>query len=314
MAKQDFMKKFIIGLTFLAIGSTQGNDIILSKGINARLREKLEIDMQVLDNLKFKSNTNKATLDLLNISTLNTQSAVDWLGQRVNYVIEENALSIIKLIIKKSIYVERENVQYPNADIHPFSSTESSSNFVETTKEDDGVTVMSNIGSGLYMAGKKEQKLYGIKISRGLLKKGIKVSIESPRSGIIQIGEGLFLREISINNENPEAISNSLNRLGTFFHEARHSDGNGLSLGFAHSICPTGHDLAGAYACDEGLNGAYAVGATMLKEMLSGCEEACSEREKETIRAVILDSKSRILTTTLKGNPATNWDPTPESL
>lgn len=307
------MKKLLLSALLATTATAHAADITLSKGIKNHLRDKIEQDLNVLENFKFKGEAEVETLKLMGMTNLNSATATGWLEDRVSYVIEENALSLVKLLIKKVIFVEREGVTFPNAGVIPFSidpANKSSSMF----SEEEGVTVMSNIGAGLYMGGKNERKVYGIKISRGLLKKGIKVPVESPRAGIIQIGEGLFMKEITVNNENPSSIANSINRLATFFHEARHSDGNGSSLGFAHSPCPTGHDYAGAYACDENLNGPYTVGAAMMKEMLKSCEETCTPKEKTVLNMVILDSYSRIMHTTRKGTPAQIWDAAPESL
>lgn len=306
------MKKLILASFLATIAMAQANDITLSRGIKNHLRDKIKRDLNILENLKFNTVTDEGTLKLMGVSELDAQTATNWLSERVNYVIEENALSFFKLLIKKSVYVERQGVDFPNNDVLPYSMDPN--NKASLFNEEEGVVVMSNIGAGLYMAGKSESKVYGMKISRGLLKKRIRVSVESPRSGIIQIGEGLFMKEITVNNNNPESIANSINRLATFFHEARHSDGNGSSLAFAHSPCPTGHDMAGAYACDEGLNGPYAIGAVMTKEMLKSCDETCTEREKEILKIIILDSQNRIMNTTRKGSPAVEWDATPESL
>jgi hypothetical protein len=307
------MKKLILASLFVTSTLTQANDIQLSRGIKSNLRDKIERDINALDNLKFRPTTDEGTLKLMGISTLNAQTASDWLEKRVNYIIEENALSIYKLLIKRVIQVERDAVTFPNAGVLPYS-LDPKNKATNIFASEEGVVVMSNIGTGLYMAGKNENKVYALKVSRGLLKKATKVVVESPRAGIIQIGEGLFMKEITVNNTDPDSIANSINRLGTFFHEAKHSDGNGLSLGFAHSPCPKGHDLEGAYACDENLNGPYTVGAAMTKEMLKSCEDTCTEKEKETLKIIILDYQTRILHKTNKGTPAVEWDSTPESL
>ena len=72
--------------------------------------------------------------------------------------------------------------------------------------------------------------------------------------------------------------------------------------------------MAGAYACDENLNGPYTVGALMTTEMLKACDDSCSEREKEILKLIALDSAGRVMTTTHKGTKATNWNAAPESL
>ncbi|NOT78385.1 MAG: hypothetical protein HOP07_05215 [Bacteriovoracaceae bacterium] len=289
---------------------SMASEIILSKAIKPKLRDGINRDLEVLSNLKFTEETSEETLKVLGLEKLNSVTAKNWLETRVNYVIEENALSVYKLLVKKTVFVERKGVTFPNADIVPHALEFNA----ETEAEDEGVTVMSNIGAGLYMAGKKESQVYGLKISKGFLKKPIKALAESPRVGIIQIGEGLFHKELTINNENPNAISNSLNRLSTFFHEARHSDGNAKSLAFAHSRCPESHDYAGVHACDENRNGPYTVGAVMMKELIKSCGDDCSEREKEMLKIIAIDSLTRVIETNRQGNPTTDWDAQPESL
>lgn len=331
------MKKLLIASLLATTTLTNASDIVLSKGIKSKLRDNIERDLSALDNLKFKQ-ANPESLKVMGLTSLSAQSASKWLEQRVNYVVDENAISVLKLLIKKVIFVEREGVTFPNAHVIPYALDpvnkipaqtaitdvpglwpEIEKDGVVTDKKDSddeekGFVVMSNIGAALYMGGKQQNQVYGMKISRGLFKSPLKALAESPRVGIIQIGEGLFMKELTLNNQNPNSVANSINRLATFFHEARHSDGNGSSLGFAHSNCPTGHDYAGSAACDENLNGPYTVGATMALEMLKGCEDSCTEREKEMLKLVVLDSKNRIMTKTHKGSPAIFWDGTPESL
>lgn len=324
------MKKLLIAslLATSALTSANANDIILSKGIKSKLRDNIERDLDALDNLKFKDTTPE-TLKTLGLSSLSAQTASKWLGERVNYVVDENAISVLKLLLKKVIFVEREGVTFPNANVVPYALDPVNqrpallaeignlplvTDKKESDDEEKGFVVMSNVGAALYMGGKQQNQVYGMKVSRGLLKSPIKAVAESPRVGIIQIGEGLFMKELTLNNQNPNSVANSINRLATFFHEARHSDGNGSSLGFAHSSCPPGHDYSGAPACDENLNGPYTVGAIMALEMLKGCADSCTEREKEMLKLVVLDSQSRIMKTTYKGTPATVWDDAPEGL
>lgn len=303
------MKKLILASLLATSTLAQANDIVLSEKIKNGLMKKIERDMSVLDNLKFQE-ANPRTLEVMGLSALNTNTASKWLNDRVNYVIEENALTIFKLLVKRVIYVEQDSVAYPNGNVLPYSQNPAN----QGLGKEEGITVMSNMGAALYMGGKSEKKLYGMKVSRGLLKKQIKVTIDSPRAGVIQVGEGLFDPRLTVNPENDKSLANSLNRLATFFHEARHSDGNGVSLAFAHSKCPAGHDMAGQYACDENLNGPYTVGAVMMTEMIKSCDETCSPRDVEVLKAIALDSMSRIMKTTYKGTPAVDWDAAPESL
>lgn len=314
------MKKIIATGLILTATTTAVNasDILLSKSIKSDLRTKIEKDLNLIDSFKFKSKASTETLRVMGLTTLNAQTASEWLNKRVNYVVSENALSLFNLVVKRIIFVDRKDVDFPNSEIIPYSMQ----NFIQKNlaEQNSGLnaegsfTVMSNIGSALYLGGKKERQVYGMKVSRGLLRSAEKVAVTSPRAGIIQIGEGLFAPELTVNKDDQDALANSIFRLGTFFHEARHSDGNGESLGFTHTNCPVGHDYAGQAACDENLNGPYTVGTVMMAEMAKACEDNCSEKDKESLKLLIIDSASRILKTTHKGEISKDWDATPESL
>jgi hypothetical protein len=130
----------------------------------------------------------------------------------------------------------------------------------------------------------------------------------------LQIGAGLFASELAINRIDENAVANSIMRLSFIFHEARHSDGNGPSLGFTHSLCPKGHDYENELACDESLNGAYSVGASMAREMMMACQDNCSERDKEMLKIFILDSYNRIQTKTHLNTNTKYWNATPEKI
>ena len=306
------MKKVIFASLMVAATTVNASDIMLSKTIKPDLRSKIERDLNLIEAFKFKSDANPETLKVMGLSSLNAQTATEWLNARVNYIISENALSFFNLLIKRVVFVETKNVDFPNSKIIPYSMDKQ---IVQNgLNAEGGFTVMSNIGSALYLAGKQQSQVYGMKVSRGFLHKSEKVAVTSPRAGIIQIGEGLFAQELTVNKENPDALANSIFRLGTFFHEARHSDGNGKSLSFMHTNCPEGHDYAGMPACDENLNGPYTIGTLMMAEMAKACDEDCSEKDKETLKMLVLDSASRIMKMTHKGEKATAWDASPESL
>lgn len=310
------MKKVLVATLIAAATAVNASDITIAKNIKKDLRKKIERDLSIIENFKFKGEATPLTLNVMGLSSLDGSTAADWLHQRVNYIISENALSTFNLLFRRVVFVERSGVDFPNADIIPYSMNKEIQQDIETDGLDaqKTFTVMANIGSALYIGGKKQRAVYGMKVSRGLFHRSERVAVESPRTGIIQIGEGLFAPELTINNQNPGALANSIFRLGTFFHEARHSDGNGESLGFTHTICPAGHSYAGQAACDENLNGPYTVGALMMAEMSRACENNCSEKEKQALKILVLDSASRILPVTHKGELSKVWDATPESL
>lgn len=310
------MKTYTALAFFMYATFAQALDITLAKNIKSDLRDKINQDLALIKTYDFKEGTSPQLLKMMDLNALTSESASQWLGERVNYVISENALSLFSLLVKRTIFVERENVEYPFADLIPETMETNKQSLLlvkENSEEAQGYTVMSNIGTALYASGKMDQKLYGIKISRGLLKKAEKVRVTSPRAGVIQIGEGLFAAELRL-NQNEMALANSIFRLGTFFHEARHSDGHGKSLGFMHALCPTGHDYENQPACDENLNGPYAIGTLMMAEMARSCDDACSEKDKQALRMVIIDNANRIIQKNKKGQKSTHWDATPESL
>jgi hypothetical protein len=287
------------------------------------LRVKIENDIEILKSFSFPLESHKKTLEVMDMTSLTTENALTWLKERVSYVVSENVTSTLNLLIGRTIYSSSDNIVYPNQDVIPYaidyskpSAKDDSLEAINAEKinETKTMTVMSNIGAGLYYAGKSEHKLYTMKISRGLLKKAEHVEVKSPRVGIIQIGEGLFSPRLAMNQEDPNAIANSLFRLAVFFHEARHSDGNGESISFMHSICPRGHQYEGAPACDESLNGPYTVGGLMALEMAKGCNDKCSESDLEMLKITVIDSASRILQTTHKNEKARNWDANPETI
>jgi hypothetical protein len=156
------------------------------------------------------------------------------------------------------------------------------------------VTVMTNVGGGLYSFSKEKHSILTLSIP-GLND----VTLISPRTGIIQIGKGLFDKDIAgLSKEPNQSIVRFAFRMGTFFHEARHSDGHGKSLTFPHAICPAGHDYEGTAACDKNLNGPYTVGAHFFSSLARSCEN-CSAHELEMLHIEALDSFSRVLPITV---------------
>lgn len=148
-------------------------------------------------------------------------------------------------------------------------------------------TVMINMGTAMYNAGKEQNFLFGARFDN------INIYATSPRLGLIQVGEGLFDPTFALNKD-PAATSNSISRLSTLFHEARHSDGNGKSTGFGHIMCPEDHPYNGFYACEKSSNGSYKVGALSTRQLYLNCY-SCSNEEKYILELKIADSFSRIL-------------------
>ena len=109
-------------------------------------------------------------------------------------------------------------------------------------------------------------------------------------------------------------------RAGVLFHEARHSDGHGKTLGFMHAKCPATHDLAGLNACDAATNGPYTIGSEMHKYLMYACGSSCSELTMKALQVLYADQSSRTLeswqypSASPGARAGTDWDDAPETV
>lgn len=181
-------------------------------------------------------------------------------------------------------------------------------------------TVAINIGSALYAFGKRNKILVGVNVP-GL---SAPLAVKSPRVGLVQIGDLLFSQ-----HSRGDTQADRIFRLSALFHEARHSDGNGPSLGFQHSPCPPDSDLPGISACDANRNGPYSVDAQFALSFLKSCKN-CTEGGRDFLRITAANSLSRVISvlkkeemscneatcrvTVTEAKDTTEWDTTPESL
>lgn len=205
----------------------------------------------------------------------------NWLLNRVKYIVGESfEFSILNIVMTNYTFPSTPIPELPKQPANPDTNT--------TAK-----TVMSNLGSALYMAGKQNGQAFGIRTSLFS-----KMYAKSPRVGILQVGEGLFFKKFLL-NENLLAPANSISRLATLFHEARHSDGNGKSTSFMHAFCPIGHSYSGLPACEAAGNGPYSVGALSQRHLLQNCD-SCSTAEKTALTAGVADSFNRVIDVTTK--------------
>ena len=217
-----------------------------------------------------------------------SKNLLQWLSDRVQYVVSE------KIDLEKSLVVLAQKHRYENPGILPDMPAEKEkTNNTDTSpsaeKEREVMTVMTNIGGALYTVGKQSGMLLGFKIpGQGVAK------MSSPRTGVIQIGKGLFALRSKDANASPRDLERSYFRLSTLFHEARHSDGNGKTLSFFHNLCPKGHAYEDYYACDRSLNGSYSVGAYVTRALTENCAD-CTPAQKEVMRLEYVDSFSRVI-------------------
>jgi hypothetical protein len=262
--------------------------------------------------------TQTPTGEFREVLELDSASPADlsaWLSARVRYVVAENfkpsLLNIRPYIFKKFAFPKTEmpDLEFPPdaQDIPLIDPNQLPEGTPETAEEPQkqGKVVMANLGSALYLGGKMADMLLGVKL-RGIGR----VPVTSPRAGIIQIGEGLFDDGLFGEEIAKDSPIRRTFRMSTFFHEARHSDGNGKSLGFMHALCPRGHDYENTNACDRSVNGPYTVGALMDEHIAKACTD-CSEVERETIRLFGLESRSRIIPSK-DGSAPGFWNAAPE--
>lgn len=287
--KGVFMRSILaLGLLTLASGAFSGTDF---GAINFHSSVPNDQLLAMTTDLRYLFDTPVKTSDaefksLLGLKEDNGPEMHNWLVNRVRHIIGESFELEDKNIRVLTGYV------FPNTPIPQIGQMAG----LSQEGESSGVkTIMSNLGSALYLVGKKGVKVRNVMtpVLYGLSLDGETVYATSTRVGIIKVGEGLFFKDFRV-TEDELAPANSISRLGTFFHEARHSDGNGKSTGFAHDRCPITHPYANNFACEKSANGSYSVGALTLRNLVANCT-ACTEKEKTTLQLLVLDSFDRIL-------------------
>lgn len=242
-------------------------------------------DLKWLQGLKLKSSTLKSASVILGQEILSGQDLHDWLLTRVRrltYSVSEFDYEL------KSINPDVK-IKYPLADQGPQLETPWGSTFnLPTTGPDRIRRYANNISSSVYGEAKGYQEHLKIDDIPGL---GV-VQINSPRTGIININFALFDPNFYGHPVSNDSLAARIFRLSTLFHEARHSDGQGVSLSFPHSLCPKGHRFEGLASCDETKNGSYAVGRVVMQILLDSTE--LDANEKEFLKAHLLDWDNRL--------------------
>ncbi len=210
--------------------------------------------------------------NIAGLSRVDGENMHNWILNRVKYIVgQDYQLNSRNIVTKKG---------------HKFPSTP----LPDLSAYQEALVVMSNIGSAVYLSGKFDNTLYGLRLD------GEVVYGKSTRVGILQVGEGLFHERFMVNKE-PLSAANSISRLGTLFHEARHSDGNSKHTGFIHDKCPSGHAYEGLAACEASSNGSYSLGAYAERNLLKNCT-TCSVEDKTVLSASIADNLGRIVVNT----------------
>ncbi len=273
------MKKTIwSAIVFSFLAHSAQADIEFAKSVPKEQRKQLVQDMYYMANQPWAADTK--LLQLMGLSSNDGLTVLNWVDNRVRYVIPENFE-----LNDKSIYQVSDNY-FPMPSETP--TFEQPTNTPDTGGSTSTVkTVMSNIGGAVYVIGKMQHSVLGLKIDDK------KIPVTSTRIGILKVGSGLFAADQLLKVSNDSEVARHF-RLGTLVHEARHSDGRGTSAGFLHAICPAGHRLAGYAACDRSSNGPYSVGAQFEFMTLQNCK-TCSESDKELLNKMAADSYDRVI-------------------
>jgi hypothetical protein len=278
LQKAFFLHILGASLTVLGDGNLQ---VHFTKGIQPQHQNQILRDFDLLWRLRFADPSGEFKR-ILKIPSLHPEHLQTWLGKRVHYIMHaEHKLdnSVIKTIESPKYSVGM--VMRPTAQR-------------KTLAAKGPGTMMTNVGTVLYKSAKDSGDLYSIELA------GIgAVLIDSPRVGIFKIGN-IFFDRIFDDGKMKSAQADfihSVFRLATFFHEARHTDGRGSSLGFLHSICPASHSYAGLPACDVPGNGPYRIGGLFINSVINDCSQ-CSEGQKDALRILRNDNLSRVLSLT----------------
>jgi hypothetical protein len=202
-----------------------------------------------------------------------------WMQARVAYILEGGFDLQHHAAFSPAPFVYQNPNDYPDV-MRPQPTTPADT--------EESRIVMSNVGAAVYSIGKQNSKLVSVDLP------GIgTIFMKSPRTGLLEIGPGLFpdLGGMTVQN-----IALDIFRVATLFHEARHSDGHGHSMGFMHTTCPTG-DYKGMAACDIALNGPYSVGASVHKALMNKCALSgnCTALSQQLLQIIYADQANRVL-------------------
>lgn len=259
-----------IGVGFLCLillascGKKSQVSLKFDDSVTSEQRKLFEGDLAVLDTL---SPTTSRDTKLMDISDFSAPTLAAWLTHRAKAIVGPT------YNLDRNIGVLRTAVPYLPRPVA-----------IELENRGEGKIMMANLGAAVYMAGKKEKWVLGMKVA------GDTLTVTSPRVGVFQVHE---LFKLKVLGAPADAKVNSLVRLSILFHEARHSDGNGEATGLPHAICASG-DYQGQPACERYAQGPYVVSRITTERFLEACSD-CTSGEKEALTLMIADYQSRLL-------------------
>jgi hypothetical protein len=244
---------------------------------------RIEQDIQAMKKMSF-AQSDPELLKLMELTdatpNLTPDTLLNWMEARVHFFVDEN------FDLKTAVSLAQKNYAFPNPGVFPDETSPDETSDEDVSSGGDTIQVMTNIGAGIYESSKTLKDLVQINLP------GIAVvPVTSPRIGLVRLGSGLFSQLYDDPSLSIDSKPYIAYRLSVLFHEARHSDGNGKSLGFFHAICPSG-TFAGKAACDRNLNGPYQIQAKFLLSLISSCTD-CSDGDTQAMQLIEADSASR---------------------
>jgi len=261
--------------------------IHLTDGFTPTEKDIVTHDLKFLSTIWIDHGASRKMQRVMKISDPTPLSLVHWLEERVQFMIAENISIEASTHYADHFVNQASGPRIPNHPDKPDTSPKV-------------YTVMANVGTGIYDKSRNKKQKATVSLP------GIgDVVVTSPRTGLIQVGEGYFISLLG--RGHLKDVPHTMSRIGTLFHEARHSDGNGLSRGFGHAVCPSG-TYAQKYACDDNLNGPYTIERLLIKGFAETCK-SCKPGTIDTLKLLQVDLKSRII----RRSPGVKeWDDTPE--
>ncbi len=251
---------------FAGNGTAGPLGIEIDRSVPADQRDYLVGDLEMLKSVSLAA-TNSQYVQYIGVNDFSNDSLTTWLQARVKLIVGET--------------FDYDSASSP-VEQRPYNPQLLSEDYNAVGKIQ---TVMFNLGAYIYLNGKSSSTVYSLQLGTGMF------PVKSPRVGVIQIGEGLFQAN-AIKSSPFDSMANRFLRAAVFFHEARHTDGNGKNAAFPHAKCTTG-DYAGNNACEANLNGPYIVEAIILREFYDSCS-SCTTKEADSLRAFIADNVSRL--------------------
>lgn len=272
--------KLLIASLIALTGAAAHAEINFSKSVPSEQKKLLTRDMFFLANQPYQSDAKLA--QMMEIPSTDGLTILNWIDNRMIRIVGESFdLEKNISVVNQSFFPEPSET--PN--IPTFANTPgggSGDGGSSTVK-----TVMSNLGGAVYISGKLNHAMFSLKVDDS------NINMSSPRLGVFKVGEGLFDSKGMLKSTVDSKISTYF-RLSTLVHEARHSDGRGVSAGFLHAICPSGHRFEGYAGCDASSNGPYTIEGQFLKVAMQNCKD-CSPGELELMNKLMADSFSRMV-------------------